>query len=317
MARIFAPFQQFLDDNGDPLASGKLTFYRDGIYSIKQNTYSDASLNNPNPNPITLDGEGRLPFDVFGDGVYSVELREKATNITPDGVLIRLLDTVGGEAGSRLAFSDWTSTIQYNVPAFVIGSDGKYYRSLSNANLGNDPTLDPGNNAFWEEFVFRGIYNTQVTYSVGEVVQTSTGNIWKALLEQSANDPETDDGTNWLPAVEGSKIPEVSNLIANIKYVEKEFTGGGQLVISKLNSLQDGNTGYKLPPASIGQDGEYLIVTQALEFVSFEPVLTVDNAATETIVTDSGTDKAIAFDQEKSKDIRLTTDGVSQWRLTV
>ena len=95
------------------------------------------------------------------------------------------------------------------------------------------------------------------------------------------------------------------------------FTGGGEMAISAVNELQDGDTGYTLPPANSVSANEYLIVTQALEFVSFEPVLTVDNTATETIITDSGTDTAITFDQAKSKDIRLTTDGVSQWRLTV
>ncbi len=95
------------------------------------------------------------------------------------------------------------------------------------------------------------------------------------------------------------------------------FTGGGEMVLSAVNEIQDGDTGYTLPAASSGSANEYLIITQSLEFVSFEPVVTVDNAATETIATDSGTDTVITFDQKKSKDIRLTTDGVSQWRLTV
>ncbi|MCP4326332.1 MAG: hypothetical protein GY787_31745 [Alteromonadales bacterium] len=194
MARLFTPFQQFFDGSGEPLASGTIEFFESGVYSNQLDTYSDASLNNVNPNPITLDGEGYLPFDIFGDGVYSVELRDK------NSILINLLDTVGGDTGSRTAFSDWTSTIIYNIPAFVVGSDGLYYRSLSNDNLGNDPIEDAGSNIYWEEFKLRGVYNSSVTYDIGDVVQTTVGNLWKALTSQSGNNPETDDGTNWVTA---------------------------------------------------------------------------------------------------------------------
>ncbi len=191
MARIFTPFQQWFDDNGQPLVSGTLKFTLNGVTSSPLDTFSDPSLNNKNPNPVTLNADGRLPFDIWGDGVYSVILKDK------NGVLINQLDTVGGDVGSRTAFSDWTSTIVYNIPAFVVGSDGLYYRSLSTNNLGNDPTLNPGTNTFWEEFKFRGIWNSSITYEIGDVLQTTVGNVWKALLSQSSNNPETDDGTNW------------------------------------------------------------------------------------------------------------------------
>ncbi len=304
MARLFTPFQQFLDGNGDPLASGTIEFFEDGVYSIQLDTYSDASLNNVNPNPITLDGEGYLPFDIFGDGVYSVELRDK------NSILINLLDTVGGDAGSRTAFSDWTSTIIYNIPAFVVGSDGLYYRSLSNDNLGNDPIDDAGTNTWWEEFKLRGVYNSSVTYAIGDIVQTSTGNLWKALTEQSGNDPETDSGTNWIPSIDGSKIPEV--IAATIALT---YTGGGTMVIGRVNELQDGNTGYLLPAANSVEDNEYLIITQALEFVANQPIVTVNGS--DKITVDGSTDTSIIFDQTVSKDIRLTSNSVDEWRLTV
>ncbi len=366
MARLFTPFQQFLDGNGDPLASGTLEFFESGVYSIQLDTYSDASLNNVNPNPITLDGEGYLPFDIFGDGVYSVELRDK------NSILINLLDTVGGDAGSRTAFSDWTSTIIYNIPAFVVGSDGLYYRSLSTDNLGNDPIENAGSNTWWEEFKLRGIYNSSVTYSVGDVVQTSTGNLWKALKGQSGNDPETDSGTNWepafneqvkeysssvsygvgstvktsagnlwkslvtsnqgnnpetdsgtnwIPAIDGSKVPEVITLEAALETSDKDnktaltYTGGGTMVIGRVNELQDGNTGYLLPAASSVDANEYLIITQALQYVANEPVVTVTGS--DVITIEGGSDTSAIFDQSSSKDIRLTSNGVAEWRLTV
>lgn len=50
--------QQFLDDNGDPLASGTVDFYATGT-TTRQNTYSDAALTTANANPVPLNSAGR------------------------------------------------------------------------------------------------------------------------------------------------------------------------------------------------------------------------------------------------------------------
>ena len=46
------------------------------------------------------------------------------------------------------------------------------------------------------------------------MVQSSLGNLWKALTATAGNDPETDNGTNWIPAIDGSKIAEITELEA-------------------------------------------------------------------------------------------------------
>lgn len=156
MARFSNPFVQFFDKNGQPLAFGTLEFRLSGAPSTLLNTYSDSSLNNANTNPVVLDGEGRLP-SVFLDGVYDVEIKDK------DGVLIGQLDPVGGEGGSRFAFADFVSTTIYGINDIVEGSDGLFYISLKNSNLGNDPTTDSGAN--WQEILF---VRDQITSSVTE-----------------------------------------------------------------------------------------------------------------------------------------------------
>ena len=147
-------------------------------------------------------------------------------------------------------------------------------------------------------------------------ISTPNGRILSLSTGERYYTSSIDDGEGVL-LIDGNYANPIYNSEEQEADKEILFTGGGQMQIGKINSLQDGNTGYTLPPATIGEDGEYLIVTQALEFVNFEPVVTVGNAATETIITDTGTDTAVSFDQSSSKDIRLTTDGVSQWRLTV
>ena len=200
MSRLFALFQQFGDDNLQPLSSGTLKFTLNGVTSTDQNTFSDVLLSKANPNPVTLDGEGRLPFDVWGSGVYSVILKDK------NGVLIRRLDDVSSGAGVGSGFGVWSDAVVYNIPAFVVGSNGLYYRTLSDGNLNNDPILNPGTNLFWEEFKLRGVWNSGITYAINDVVQTTAGNLWKASTATAANNPETDDGTNWKIAFDDSRI---------------------------------------------------------------------------------------------------------------
>src|SRR5690554_6789950 len=51
------PVPQFFDDNGHPLAGGKLYSYRAGS-SIPLATYADKAATTPNPNPVILNSRG-------------------------------------------------------------------------------------------------------------------------------------------------------------------------------------------------------------------------------------------------------------------
>jgi hypothetical protein len=52
------PVQQFLDNDGNPLAGGKLYSYSAGT-SVALSTYTDSNLGTPNANPVVLDSAGR------------------------------------------------------------------------------------------------------------------------------------------------------------------------------------------------------------------------------------------------------------------
>lgn len=117
---------------------------------------------------------------------------------------------------------------------------------------------------------------------------------------------------------EGNGIPLANGRFANPVFntlISTPKTGGGVLEISKLNDIQDGSTTYTLPKASTTDIDEYMIVSQSLEFSASKPVVTV--FAGDTITIEGGTDTSIIFDQSSSKDIRLNSDGVSNWKLTV
>ena len=119
-------------------------------------------------------------------------------------------DPVGGEKELG-SFVLWDTVVTYDKNNIATGSDGKFYISLSNGNIGNDPTTD---DTKWKEWPAITRWNTNVPYVIGEVVQSSLGNLWKALTATSANNPETDNGTNWIPAIDGSKIAEITALEA-------------------------------------------------------------------------------------------------------
>ena len=119
-------------------------------------------------------------------------------------------DPVGGEKELG-SFVLWDIVVDYDKNNIAVGSNGKFYISLSNGNIGNNPTTDETQ---WKEWPPITRWNTNVTYIIGEVVQSSLGNLWKALTAAAGNDPEADNGTNWIPAIDGSKIAEITALEA-------------------------------------------------------------------------------------------------------
>ena len=64
---------QGLDDNGDPLDSGKVYFYEPGTTTLKD-TYTDATLTVANTNPVILDANGRAA--IWLNGAYKVKLTD-------------------------------------------------------------------------------------------------------------------------------------------------------------------------------------------------------------------------------------------------
>lgn len=58
--------QQFFDNNGVPLAGGKLFTYVAGTSSTKQNAYTDSTGATPLPNPIILNARGEVAASAVG-----------------------------------------------------------------------------------------------------------------------------------------------------------------------------------------------------------------------------------------------------------
>lgn len=75
--------QQFLDNNGAPLAVGSVQFYEVGTTTPKA-TYQNQGLTVPNSNPVILDAAGRAT--IWGSGNYRQVVYDVYGNTIWDGV---------------------------------------------------------------------------------------------------------------------------------------------------------------------------------------------------------------------------------------
>jgi len=73
--------QQFIDNNGNPLANGTVTFYIPGTTTLK-NTWSNSGQTVLNTNPITLDAGGRAV--IYGSGAYRQVVKDSSGNLIWD-----------------------------------------------------------------------------------------------------------------------------------------------------------------------------------------------------------------------------------------
>jgi len=183
MARIIPAFNQFFD-GGVPLINGKIRFLESGTNNTDKTTFKDSGLTIPNSNPVDLTGDGKTEFDIFGTGVY------KAILFTSDDVQVEQHDPVGGTlSGGGIA--NYVASDTYDIPDIVIATDNNYYRSLTNANIDNDPLTNPDD---WELLQFGRVYNATISYSNTDSVYGSDGRIYFSNINNNlGNDPTTDD----------------------------------------------------------------------------------------------------------------------------
>jgi hypothetical protein len=104
MSTSLAPnvFAQYLDDNGEVLAGGKIYTYVAGT-STPAATYTDYDGLTPNTNPIVLDAAGRPSSGIWlGTGLYKFILKD-ANDVTLDTV-----DNVAAAGSGSATTAPWT-----------------------------------------------------------------------------------------------------------------------------------------------------------------------------------------------------------------
>lgn len=136
LERFFDPQMRKFDANVRPLPGARLYFFENGTTTPKP-TYKDKQGSLAHDNPVIADSTGVFP-QIFLDGLYRVELRS-SSNIPQPGWPI---DNIGQDT-PVVPFGPWVEVNTYNEGEVVTGSNGNWYRSLIDENLGNDPISSP------------------------------------------------------------------------------------------------------------------------------------------------------------------------------
>ena len=122
-------------------------------------------------------------------------------------------------------FTSWENDFSYGRNA-IVKIDNNFYLSTDVNNLGNNPATSPGNNSYWTFIQFVSMYNQQTAYSIGRLVVTLNGKLWNSVSNgNTANNPLTDTGSNWEPAVviPVSSRKTTTDLIANTEVYDLDI----------------------------------------------------------------------------------------------
>lgn len=199
MSRFGSLGTQYFDNAGDPLIDGKISFFESGTTTLKD-TFADVNLTIANTNPVILSAAGRQP-NIFFNGSARAVLTDK------DDVQIEVRDPVGATTTAD-AFAPWIATIAYNFNDIVQGSDDRYYQSITNGNIGNDPVTSSG---FWAEVRFIGVYDAAYTYQTGYIVIASDLLLYISLTDNNLNNDPTLDAVNW--KLQGADVGNEAEII--------------------------------------------------------------------------------------------------------
>lgn len=301
-SRLIEAFEQFLNDDGTPIADGQLRFLVAGSTgtSAFQDTFSDINLSNPNPNPLPIQATGRIPAVWVPDLYYRIRYEHT------DGTLIKEVDYVGSPE-TQGQWGAWNNETVYTIDKIVYYS-GKFYRSNTGGNQDNQPDIS----GEWSELDVPEKYSAAVTYGLHKLVYDggilyvsmqatnlnhapSTSHAWwqrvnniphwgstttyrlydqaidsngVVVVSQQNNNlnhnPVGDSGTWWKPQW------QTVDGLTQVKYL----SGGGNLTAYWDNWLTDSNS-YALPAASTVPANGALVVTKPDKYRASTPTVTL------------------------------------------
>jgi hypothetical protein len=222
---------QLTDNQGNPLAGGKLFTYAAGSNSDEQITFTTESGAVANANPIVLDSSGRLPNQVWLANGFAYNLiLTKADGTT----VLRAVDNV---RGSYPAFSTTLGTLIWNpaatIPVYV--DNQQFY-------LDGDQTLPftKGNRVQW-------VYNDgSFGYGVsnGSTHDVDTNRTYVLLILDSVNFSNVVTSVAWSSAIVNSMIVDAGAVGYTSAFAYAGATVGTELqyitsLVARNNTVWD------------------------------------------------------------------------------
>lgn len=335
-SRLLEAFEQFLNDDGTPIADGQLRFLVAGSTgtSAFQDTFSDINLQNANANPLPIQASGRIPAVWVPDLFYRIRYERT------DGTLIKEADYVGSPE-TQGQFGAWNNETVYTIDKIVYYS-GKFYRS----NVGGNQDKQPDISSEWSELDIPEKYNATVTYGLHKLVYDA-GILYVSAQAANLNHAPATNPNWWqrvggIPtwgsatpyaqyalAIDSNGVVQVSQQNTNLNHnpvgdsgawwqplsIQKGVTlsGGGAMSRSLPNFFTDSST-YTLPAAnSLPADSVVFGIKQD-RYRTAQPI--VQRAGSDTITNATGaTDTSIQYDYGYKTTVEFKTDGISNWSI--
>lgn len=246
---------QFTDLNGDPVQGGKLYI---GLpdQDPKASPHPDVTDLDGNPISATLvlgdEGVTTVALEVDGDFSQAVfdsnDVEITAYQIARTGGFLKESDLVGvsGQGG------DWNSGVTYGKDDFAKDSDGNYDKSLTNNNLGNDPTSTA---TAWSRFAWPTLYNPNETYDTNDSAMGSNGVVYLSAVDGTVGiDPTTDTTGKWSGGgIIGTVITKVTGTVpgghleCDGSAISRTTYAGLFADIGTLYGVGDGSTTFEIP----------------------------------------------------------------------
>jgi len=237
LTRSINPVPQYTQ-GGEPIANGKMYFFETGTNTPKT-TYADSAETTANTHPVILDAEGRLP-----NCFYSGLAKQILTDANDVQVFNR--DPVGQEIAIA-AFDTFAISSTYQIHNIVTASNGTFWKSLINGNVGFNPITDDGTH--WQQIDFNEFYAAGVTFSKNDsAISTVNGLTYISGIDSNIGNEPSANLDKW--ALDRPSLPYVSGKTYDIgeKCIDEIDSREYVAVISNTGNQPSSDTGTNWDP---------------------------------------------------------------------
>lgn len=123
------PFLQFFDENGDPLAGGKVyTYTATGTFTIGKASYTTEAGDVEHPNPVILDAAG-IPQtgngSIWIEGTYDIKVTDALNNVIETTLNVTSFSTLAPESDAFFQSFSGNGALTAFTTSEALGSDEK------------------------------------------------------------------------------------------------------------------------------------------------------------------------------------------------